>query len=124
MIDLSKFNPTSVDDLFNAIVSEGEAALGRPIENGKAVAGHLRMLATESLKTAKALAEGRIDEQTAKEGFDGRKEALVQIAEFGELLALQAAQRLADSVFRVIGSAIFNRTGINLAPGLVTHKRG
>jgi len=122
MIDFSKFNPSSVDDLFNAIVSEGEGALGRPIESGKAVAGHLRLLAAESLKTAAALAEGRIDGQTAKEVLDGRKEALVQIAEFGELLALQAAQRLADGVFRVIGWAIFNRTGINLAPGLVSPK--
>ena len=119
MTDLSTFNPSSVDDLFRAIVREGEQALGRPIENVQAVAGHLRTLASDSLKTAAALVEGRIDEETARQAFEGRKEVLLQMREFVELTALQAAQRAADAIFRVIGWAIFNRTGINVAPGLV-----
>ena len=120
MTDLSSFNPGSVDDLLHAIVQEGEKALGRPIDNVKAVAGYLRGLAQDSLLTAAALAEGRISENTAKIAFEGRKEELLQIREFVELQALQGAQRAADAIFRVIGWAIFNRTGINLAPGLVT----
>jgi dsDNA-specific endonuclease/ATPase MutS2 len=119
MTDLSSFNPTNANDLFRTIIQEGEQALGRPIENVQSLAGHLRRLAEDSLKTAEALLEGRIDAQTAQEAFEGRKEVLLQMREFVELTALQAAQRAADAIFRVIGWAIFNRTGINVAPGLV-----
>ncbi|HYJ29236.1 MAG TPA: hypothetical protein VEW25_02710 [Allosphingosinicella sp.] len=124
MTDLSTFNPGSADDLFRTIVREGEQALGRPIENVKAVAGYLRDLAKDSIDTASALAEGRISERAAKRAFEGRQQELLQIREFVELQALQAAQRAADAIFRVIGWAILNRTGINLAPGLVTPKSG
>ena len=119
MIDLATFNPASADDLFEAIVEEGGRALGRPLENVQAVSGHLRQLAEDSLKTARALAEGRIDAETARDAFEGRRQALLQLGEFVELQALQAAQRAADAIFRVIGAAIRNRTGINLAPGLL-----
>lgn len=119
MVDLSTFNPSSFDELFRTIIEEGERALGKPIENVKAVEGYLRGLAKDSLDTAKALAEGRISEQAARRAFEGRKEELLQIREFVELQALQAAQRAADAIFRVIGWAILNRTGINVAPGLV-----
>ena len=119
MTDLSTFNPGSVDELLTTILREGEQALGRPIDNVQAVAGYLRGLAKDSLDTAKALAEGRISARAAERAFEGRKEELLQIREFVELQALQAAQRAADAIFRVIGWAIFNRTGINVAPGLV-----
>ena len=124
MSDLASFNPGSIDELLGRILRDGEQALGRPIENVGAVAGHLRGLAEDSLKTAKALAEGRIDEETAREVMAGRKEILVQMTEFVELTGLQAMQRVADAVFRVIGWAILNRTGINLAPGLVDPQSG
>lgn len=119
MTDLSSFNPTSVGELFSTMVHEGEQALGKPLANVQAVAGYLRGLAEDSLKTAAALAEGRISAQTAQDMVEGHKEVLLQMREFVELQALQAAQRAADAIFRVIGWAIFNRTGINVAPGLV-----
>lgn len=120
MTDFSAFNPGSIDELLGAILDEGKQAVGRPIENVQAVAGYLRGLAKDSLETAKALAEGRITEQAAKRAFEGRQAELVEIREFVELTGLQAAQRATDAIFRVIGWAIFNRTGINIAPGLVT----
>ena len=119
MTDLADFNPASFDALFHRMLEDGQQALGGPIDSASAVAGHMRSLAQDSLKTAKALAEGRIDAKTAREVFEGRKEMLVQMAEFVVLTGLQAMQRVADAVFRVIGWAILNRTGINLAPGLV-----
>jgi hypothetical protein len=119
MVDLSSFNPGSVEELFRAAVQEGEQALGRPIGNLRSVAGYLRGVAADSLDTAQALAEGTISERAAKRTFEGYQEELLQIREFVELQALQAAQRAADAIFRVIGWAIFNRTGINVAPGLV-----
>jgi hypothetical protein len=38
---------------------------------------------------------------------------------FAELAALQGAQSGADAIFRTIGRAVLDRTGINLAPDLV-----
>ena len=124
MTDFSNFNPGSFDELFGAIVREGEQALGRPITNVQSVAGHLRSLTEASLKTAAALAEGRIDEEAAREAFESRKRVLLQMSEFVQLQTLQAAQRAADAIFRVIGWAILNRTGINVAPGLVNPQGG
>ena len=117
MTDLATFNPATAEELFRALVREGGEALGRPLDNVQAVAGHLHQLAEDSLKTARALVEGRIDEQTAREAFAARKRLLLQIGEFVELQALQAAQRAADAIFRVIGAAIRNRTGIDLLGG-------
>ena len=124
MTDLSSFNPGNVDDLLHMILQEGEQALGKPIQNVQAVAGYLRGLAQDSLATAAALAEGRISKEVAQRAFEGRKDELLQIREFVELQALQGAQRAADAIFRVIGWAIFNRTGVNVAPGLVNPPAG
>ena len=120
MTDLAHFSPASFDELLEVLVAEGGEAIGTPLENIQAVTGYLRILADGSMKTMRALAEGRIDAQTAADVLAERKEVLVQTAEFTGLMGLVAAQRLADAVFRVVGWAILNRTGLNLAPELVT----
>jgi hypothetical protein len=117
MTDLSTFNPTSFDDLFKAFVDEGSAAIGTSIKDIKAVPGHLKTLAEATLKTAAALAEGRISAETAKEIMVDRKETFKQALEFEAFMALVVAQKLTDAVFKVIGAAIKNRTGISLIPG-------
>ena len=119
MTDLASFNPASVGELLRAMLDEGGRALGRPLDNVQALEGYLRGLAEDSLATAEALAEGRISERAAQRAFDDRQAELVEMREFVELQALQGAQRAADAIFRVIGAAIRNRTGINLAPGLL-----
>jgi hypothetical protein len=101
------------------MLREGENALGRPIGDAGAVARHLRSLAQASLETAAALAEGRIDAEAAREAFEGRRRLLVQMRAFAELAALQGAQSGADAIFRTIGRAVLDRTGINLVPDLV-----
>ena len=117
MVDLATFNPQNLDELFHGLIEEGRAAVGGAVDNVAAVPAHLKTLAEATLKTAAALAEGRIDAETAKEIFEDRKATLKQALEFEAYMALVVAQKLTDAVFRVIGAAIRNRTGINLFPG-------
>jgi hypothetical protein len=119
MPDLSDFNPTSIEELIEATFTEARTAIGQPIENFASIPAHLTTLAEASLETMKALAEGRLDRQTAEEIMIERKQVLEQIARFSAFMTLVVAQKLSDAVFRVIGWAIFNRTGLNLVPDLV-----
>ncbi len=117
MTDLSTFNPTGVNDLFKAFVDEGSKAIGSSVDDIKVAVPHLKTLAEASLKTVKALAEGRIDAETAEQILADRKETLQQLLEFEAFMALVVAQKLANAVFNVIGAAIRNRTGIDLLGG-------
>jgi hypothetical protein len=119
MTDFSTFDPGSTEALFRALLREGERALGRSLDDVRSVAAHLRSLAEASLETATALAEGRIDAETAREAFESRRQVLLQMRDFAALAALQAAPLAADAIFEAIGWAIYNRTGVNLAPRLV-----
>jgi hypothetical protein len=124
MTDWTNFKPANVDELVKAFTEEGRAAIGGAIDNSQAVAGHLRTLAEASVKTMGALALGQIDAQTAKTIMDERKDVIKQAFQFEAYMALVVAQKLTDAIFRVLGWAIFNRTGINIAPGLVDPHQG
>lgn len=124
MTDYSSFNPATAAELLKVLTREASAAAGRPIRNVKEVAAHLRLLARQSVATAEALAEGRIDRRTAEIVAAERRDVLIQVARFQALMAHVLAQRVADSAFRAIGWAIFNRTGVNLAPELVRPAAG
>ncbi|WP_324748779.1 hypothetical protein SH591_08655 [Sphingomonas sp. LY54] len=119
MTDLSQFNPTSLDALLDAMLTEGRSAVEGVLDDAITVRAHLKTLADASLKTMKALGEGTISAETAAEIMEERKKVLGQMLEFELFLAHVAAQKLIDAIFRVIGWALFNRTGINLVPGLV-----
>ena len=119
MTDLNQFNPTSLDALLDAMLTEGSNAVDGVLEDAVAVRAHLKTLADASLKTMKALGAGTISADTAAEIMEERKDVLGQMLEFELFLAHVAAQKLTDAIFRVIGWAVFNRTGINLVPGLV-----
>ncbi|WP_404480393.1 hypothetical protein [Novosphingobium sp. BL-52-GroH] len=125
MSDLSTFNPTNVDALFDKLVQEvtGEAQ-DWWTDNKTLMTGYFRSLSEASLQTASALAEGRINEAQANRAFRSQKLAFEQTLEFSEFMTLVLAQRLLDAVFSVIGWVIFNRTGINLSPHLVSAPAG
>jgi hypothetical protein len=48
-----------------------------------------------------------------------QRAAFEQALHFSEYMTLVLGQRLLDTVFRIVGWAVLNRTGINLAPNLV-----
>ncbi|HEX8262677.1 MAG TPA: hypothetical protein VF547_07370 [Allosphingosinicella sp.] len=109
-------DPAAADALLRTVLAEAASALGRPVDAAGPLAAHLRRLAEDSLATAAALAAGRIGAEAAREAFQGRREALIQIREFAELAALGAAARAADTVFAALTRTVAARTGVDLAP--------
>jgi hypothetical protein len=119
LTDLTTFNPSTVDELFRTLVEEvtGEAKDWWKKNKGL-MRGYMKGLAEASMQTAKALAEGRINEFQASQAFAMQRAAFEQTLQFSEFMTLALAQRLLDTVFRVLATAVLNRTGINLAPKL------
>ncbi len=119
-LDLTKFNPQTVDQLVSAL----EAGLSTTATtwynaNSAAVAGDLKMLAQAAVETQAALLEGRITQAYAQTAIQMQKETLQQTIEFTELMTMALAQQLLNSVTATIGWAIYNKTGINLFPDVV-----
>lgn len=120
MADLTAFKPTNVDDLFDMLVDEvtGEAKQWWTKNRGL-MTGYLKSLAEAQFQTALALESKQITEKQANRAFRSQELAFEQSLEFSKYMTLVLAQRVMDAVFRVLGWAIYNRTGINLAPHLV-----
>jgi hypothetical protein len=116
MTDTPRNDPAVADTLFQAILAEAGAALARPAAELEPLGQHLRRLAEDSLATAAALAEGRIGAEAARDAFQGRRDALLQLREFAELAALRGADSAADAIFHAIGRAVQERAGVDLAP--------
>jgi hypothetical protein len=121
MSDLSDFNPVDVSELLDRLGDElTTVASDWWQENKDTVGGYLTYLATATLQTRAALAAGTIDEQYADIVMHDQELAFKQTLQFATFMTLVLAQQLYDAVFRVIGWVIFNRTGVNLWPGLVS----
>ena len=119
-IDLSKFNPADAQALFQEIASEvsGDASAWWNT-NSTLVAGYIKSLSEAAIQTQLALAEGRIDQATATQILDMQKTAFTQTLQFAQYMTLALAQQIENTVFTVIGWAIYNKTGFNLFPLLV-----
>ena len=121
MSDLSDFNPETVGELFDRLGDELKGvATDWWNENHESVGGYLTYLATATLQTRAALVEGRISQEYADIIMHDQELAFKQTLQFATFMTLVLAQKLYDAVFRVIGSVIFNRTGVNLWPDLVS----
>ncbi|MGP1352002.1 MAG: hypothetical protein ACTS1Z_01645 [Parasphingopyxis sp.] len=119
MPDLSTFNPGSVSELLDTMIGEVSQVAGDWWEeNSGLMKGYLAELAEGTMQTGAALAEGRISAETADAVLRGRARVLDQLLDLAAYMTLVLAQKLADAIFRVVGWAIYNRTGVNLAPHL------
>jgi cyclophilin family peptidyl-prolyl cis-trans isomerase/HEAT repeat protein len=112
-------DPATADALFQTVLAEAAAALGRPLGAAGPLAGHLRRLAEDGLATAAALAAGRIGDRRATpllvSFVSDRDTAVAATAAFALGLlrdttavpALAAILRPADVSFRptVVGEA-------------------
>ena len=120
MSDLSDFDPADVNELLGRLGDEiSTVASDWWEENKDVVGGYLTYLASATLQTRAALAAGTIDETYADIVMHDQELAFKQTLQFATYMTLVLAQKLYDTVFRVIGSVIFNRTGVNLWPGLI-----
>ena len=125
MPDLTDFNPANAAELLDAII-EGVSTEASDwwTKNSALMEGYVRALAEASMQTAAALREGRLSAEQADAAFYEQKLAFESTLRFSKLMTLSLAQRIVDSVFRVIGWAVLNGTGVNVAPHLVRPDEG
>jgi hypothetical protein len=118
--DLSTFKPADAQALFQEISSQvsGDATAWWNT-NSSLVAGYIKSLSEAAIQTQLALAEGRIDQATATQILGMQKTAFNQTLNFSQYMTLALAQQIENTVFKVVGWAIYNRTGFNLFPLLV-----
>jgi hypothetical protein len=120
-VDLSTFNPANADQLFAMLQGQvGQVSQQWWKANSGAVEGYLKSLAEAAIQTQIALAAGKISQQDATDAMNMQKAAMQQTIQFTEYMTLVLAQQVFNAVFTVIGWAIYNKTGMNLFPDLVT----
>lgn len=120
MTDFSKLSLDSADALFGALKDEVVSTSSKWFEeNEAAISGYLRTLSDAAMRTAEALAEGRIGAEQASMILGDQKATLEQTFDFAQFMTLALAQKLVDGVFSIVGWAVFKATGINLFPELV-----
>lgn len=120
MTDFSKLSLDSADALFGALKDEVVSTSSRWFEeNEAAISGYLRTLSDATMRTAEALAEGRIGAEQAAMILGDQKATLEQTFDFAQFMTLVLAQKLVDGVFSIVCWAVFKHTGINLFPELV-----
>lgn len=120
MPDFSNFNPAGVDDFFDAFTGELTSVAGEWwTTNKSAVGGYVRSLAEASAQTQIALAEGRISANVADQALRMQQATFRQTIRYTELMQYALAQKVVDTLFSMVGWAVFNKTGVNLFPELV-----
>ncbi len=120
MTDLTTFNPANVDEFVDALTAEVQTLGHKWWEtNREIIPGYLRSLAEATLQTELALEAEVIDSSTADQIFRMQQAAFRQTMRFTKYMSLVLSQRVVDSVFRMVGWAIYNRIGFNFFPELV-----
>lgn len=119
-IDLENFSPDSVSELADAIVSE-LSDLGPKwwSVNSELVSGYLSSLAEAAMQTNLALAQNRLKPAEAKQILHMQELAFASTIHFTKYMSFVLAQKVLDMTFKIIGWALFNKTGINLFPQIV-----
>lgn len=119
-IDLENFSPSNVGELKAAIIGE-LSALGKNwwSVNSDLVSGYLASLAEAAMQTNLALAQNRIRPDEAKRIFHMQELAFASTIHFTKYMSFVLAQKVVDLTFKIIGWALFNKTGINLFPQIV-----
>jgi hypothetical protein len=125
MLDFANLKIETVDGLVSALEDElGGVSTKWWNANKSVVSGYLRSLAEASVQTQLALANHQIPPEAADMIMRNQQLAFNQTLQFTKFMTLVLAQQLLDATFRVIGWAIYNKTGINLAPSLVQPATG
>ena len=123
MAELSEFSPANVGEIVDRIVSEMKDVSSKWwTQNSGLMSGYVRTLAEATLQTRAALAEKRISPAQADMILHNQELAFNQTLKFSKYMTFALAQKLLDTVFKVVGWVIYNVTGVNLAPNLVQPK--
>jgi len=119
-IDYQNFRPESVGELSGAIGSE-LSVLGKKwwAVNSELIAGYVASLSEATLQTQIALESGRIKPDQADRIMHMQQIAFKSTIHFTKYMTFALAQKVLDETFKIIGWALYNRTGVNLFPQLV-----
>ncbi|WP_420478850.1 hypothetical protein [Brevundimonas sp. FT23028] len=121
MTDLTEFKPASADEFMDQIQRQiGSDLTAVWKANKKKLERNLRVLGEATVRTALLLETRQITEAEA-DAILYQQEQLFN-ATLNHTLALPyiAAQSLLNTIFKVVGWAVFNYSGVNLFPALVT----
>ena len=115
-VDLASFRPGSPGELLDGIVSHVAPVLGAHWAQAKGeIAGHLETLAAKAHSTQSRLLAGEITPDDAQFLFESQAIYLENILRLARFTVYVAAQAVVDAVFAVVGAAIRNVTGFDLA---------
>ncbi|MDQ0316074.1 hypothetical protein [Amorphus orientalis] len=117
------FKPSTVDAFVDGLIEALKASVGDWFNTVQVdLRGQLEIVAQEALQTKQALAESRITEEREKRLHRLHRLAFQNTLIEMRLAAFRLLQQVVDTVFKAVGWAIYNHTGINLAPALVMPK--
>jgi len=120
-MEYSNFDPGDIEELVAAMTSEiGDVAINWWNETSGAMSPHLQTLAMAALQTRLGHEAGHITSERVKAEMNSQKLLLDTILLAIGLREMVLRQRVVDAVAKLVGWAIFNRTGINVFPDLVT----
>lgn len=120
-VDLENFRPDSVDEIID-VIGEEIGALGQKwwSVNSALVSGYLKSLAEATIQTQISLSQKKITAAQADRIMHMQEVAFTSTLHFTKYMNFALAQKVLDTTFKIIGWAIFNKTGINLFPQLVS----
>ncbi|PLR24036.1 hypothetical protein SGCZBJ_14375 [Caulobacter zeae] len=119
-IDFSTLQVDDVDSLVSVLEQQlGDTATDWWNANKTVVPGYLRSLAEATIQTRTALANHQITPEAADMILHNQELAFNQTIQFTQYMSLTLGQTLLNTVFRVVGWVIYNKTGVNIAPNLV-----
>lgn len=121
MIEFASFKPADVKELVGALSTE-LSGLGKKWweTNSEIVQGYLRSLSEAFFQTKAALLSGRIRSDQADRIMHMQELAFGSTIQFTKYMTFALAQKALDTAFRLVGWAMYNYTGINLFPQLVS----
>jgi hypothetical protein len=115
-VDLAAFRPGSPGELLDGIVSHVAPLLGAHWAGAQAEIGeHLRRAADRAHSTQQRLLAGEIPLEEAQFLFNSQARYLRQVLRLAQFNVFVAAQAVVDAVFAVVGAAVRNVTGFDLA---------
>jgi hypothetical protein len=121
MTNFLDFAPETMTGLMKAIKSDISTEFGEWWKKNKtAVSGAIRTVSQSAIETQKSLLKGHIGQELADIALQSQKAALRQVLRHTQLMSLILLQSLVNAIFKRIGWALLNRTGINFFPELVT----
>jgi len=116
-----EFKPSTVDDFLKGLIAALKETAGSWFSSAREdIEGQLRTIAEDVIHTGMRLKKGLMTPERAKALNRVHRLAFQNTLIEMQLASFRLLQQIVDTVFKAAGWAIYNHTGINLAPALVS----